>query len=67
MMNVFCRIYVDIMAWEEMLSIELANMELIGQFVHPIEGEEGKGDGRVEIVILARCKFHFIREHEKLV
>ena len=34
----------------------------IGQFVNPIEGGWKEG-----IVILARCKFHFIRENEDLV
>ena len=57
-----CRIYVDIMTGEKLSSIELANMEIIyGSVVHPVGGE-GRG-----IVILARCKFQFIREHKNLV
>ena len=40
----------------------------IDQLVHPV-GEEvmSKVGGSVEIVILARCEFHFIREHGNLV
>ena len=37
----------------------------IGQVVHPVGGEGIGWKG--EIVILDRCKFHFIREHENLV
>ena len=48
---------------EKLSSIYVANMELInGQFIHP-EGDEEKG----KIDILARCEFHFIRQHENLV
>ena len=32
----------------------------IGQFVNPVGGKR-------EIVILASCKFHFIRKHENLM
>ena len=41
---------------------------IIGQFIHPV-GRGGGGVKGVEGVILnlARCKFHFIREHDNLV
>ena len=35
-----------------------------GQFVHPVGEEEGM-EG--EIISLARCVFHYIREHENLM
>ena len=43
-------------------------MELVGQFVHPVGGKGiGKRGCMGGIVILARCEFYFIREHENLV
>ena len=43
---------------------KLSSLLLHGQFVYPV-GEEGcdKGEG----IIIARCLFHFIREHKNLV
>ena len=38
----------------------------IGQFFHPVGGDRVKGWKR-EIVILARCVFHFIREHKNFI
>ena len=41
---------------------------LIGQFVHPVEGEGMGLNGRKGvIVIVAHCVFHFIRGYENLV
>ena len=58
------RIYVDIMTGEKLSSIRLLTWNsFIGQIDHPV-GEERIRWG---IVILARCKFHFTREHENLV
>ena len=62
------RIYVDVLAGENLSSIELAKMDLIcWSFVH----SEGEGDGvnRVngEYNFLASCKHHFIRVYEYLV
>ena len=56
-------IYVDIMT-EEKIDCNFP-MLFIGQFVNPVglKGKEwGKSGGMGKIVILARYKFHFIRE-----
>ena len=43
----------------------LFSLSFIGQFVNPVDaGVKGVDGG---IVILTRCEFHFLREHENLV
>ena len=58
-----CRIYMDIMTGEKCRQFTLLTWNsLISQFVHPVGDEEKR-----KIDILARCEFHFIRQHENLV
>ena len=49
--------------------IQVANKELIYWSVSSLLGGRGldKGSGLRYIGILARCEFHFIREHDNLV
>ena len=58
------RIFLDIMTGEKLSLITLLTWDsFIGQIDHPVGKERIRGG----IVILARCKFHFTREHENLV
>ena len=51
--------YVDILTGEKLSSILLANMGLlVSSFLLVVDGS---------IVILARCVFHFFKEHDNLV
>ena len=56
--------YVDIMPGEKLSSIYLANMELIYWSVCSFSRRGWDGVKGVGVVIVARCKFHYIREHE---
>ena len=47
-------------------NISLFPLSFISQFVNAVGVVGNLATGEV-IVILARCKFHFIREHENLV
>ena len=43
-------------------------LSFIGQYVHSVGGEWiGRREWEGEVIILARCVFYFIREHEHLV
>ncbi len=53
------KVYVDFMIWQKLRLFMLLIWNLfIGLFIHPVGGG---------IVILARCEFHFIKEHENLL
>ena len=56
------RIYVDIMKGKKILSNMVANMLVYWS----VRLSSRKGCGKGGIVILARCLFHFFREHENL-
>ena len=62
-------VYVDVLIVKKLQSILPANMDLIYWSVRSssrrgFDAVKGVDEG---IIIFARCKFHFIREHENLV
>ena len=69
-LNNGCIIYVDIMTGKKMSSFYLAIFPVIywsGCSSSAVGGEGIEKEGIGIIVILARYRFHFIREHEDLV